>query len=62
MSYTKNNKRIAAEEAARKAYGCFIDKAGNRPCDNGASCDYCNSAAFKEAVEHIMSAKTDKRK
>ena len=61
MSYTKNNKRTA-EEMARKAYGCFIDKAGNRPCDNGASCDYCSSAAFKEAVERIMSAKTDKRK
>ena len=62
MSYTKNNKRIAAEEAARKAYGCFIDKVGNRPCDNGASCDYCRSTAFKEAVARIMSAKTDKRK
>ena len=62
MPYTKNNKRIAAEEAARKAYGCVCDKVGNYPCDNGASCDYCSSTAFKEAVEHIKSAKTDKCK
>ena len=59
MKYTDNNKRTMAEEAVRKAYGCFIDKAGNRPCDNGASCDYCRSQAFKDAVERILS---DKRK
>ena len=58
----KETKRIAAEEAVRKAYGCFCDSVGNRPCDNGHPCDYCSSTAFKEAVERIMSAKTDKRK
>lgn len=61
MKYTDNNKRTA-EDKVRKAYGCVCDKVGNYPCDNGASCDYCNSAAFKEAVERIMSDKrtTDK--
>ena len=61
MKYTENNKRTA-EEMARKAYGCVRDKVGNYPCDNGRTCDYCMSTAFKEAVERIMSAKTDKRK
>ena len=59
MKYTDNSKRLMAEEMARKAYGCVRDKADNRPCDNGAACDYCRSTAFKEAVERIMS---DKRK
>ena len=61
MKYTDNNKRTA-EEAVRKAYGCVRDKVGNYPCDNGASCDYCRSTAFKKAVEHILSDKhtTDK--
>ena len=59
MKYTENNKRTMAEEAVRKAYGCVCDKVGNYPCDNGASCDYCRSTAFKKAVERIMA---DKRK
>ena len=58
MKYAESNKRIAAEEAARKAYGCFIDKVGNYPCDNGASCDYCRSTYFKDAVERILAKKT----
>ena len=57
MKYTENNKKTA-EEMARKAYGCVCDKVGNYPCDNGASCDYCRSTAFKEAVEHILAKKT----
>ena len=62
MKYTNNNKRTMAEEAVRKAYGCVCDKVGNYPCDNGASCDYCRSHAFKDAVERILSVKrtTDK--
>ena len=62
MKYTDNNKRTMAEEAVRKAYGCVCDKVGNYPCDNGASCDYCRSTAFKDAVERILAVKTDKRK
>ena len=57
MKYTENNKRTAEEEV-RNAYGCFRDAVGNRPCDNGASCDYCNCAAFKDAVECILAKNT----
>ena len=57
MKYTNNNKRIMAEDNVRKAYGCVCDKVGNYPCDNGASCDYCRSTSFKDAVEHILAKK-----
>ena len=46
-----------AEEEVRNAYGCFRDAVGNRPCDNGASCDYCNCAAFRKEVARINAAR-----
>lgn len=46
-----------AEEEVRNAYGCFRDAVGNRPCDNGSACDYCNCAAFRKEVARINAAR-----
>ena len=46
-----------AEEEVRNAYGCFPDKVGNRPCDNGVPCDYCNCSTFRKEVARIKAAR-----
>ena len=32
----------AWEEFLRTEFGCYTDKNGNRPCDNGILCDRCS--------------------
>ena len=36
----------AWDEFLSVEFGCYADKNGNRPCDNGALCDRCSDEKF----------------
>ena len=49
---TTNSRAMdTAEDRAKAVMGCFIDEHGNRPCDNGAICDWCFTSEYKQTVQ-----------
>ena len=53
---TMTNKRLIDtwDEFLNVEFGCYADKNGNRPCDNGALCDRCSDEKiYKRFCEKI---------